>query len=93
MKTFKDSEFKDLVAPDGGIGKRARMMFDNGYGVSVVRHSGSYGSDLGLYELAVIDTAGEIIYDTQIAKDVIGWLRPQDVTEVMEKIQEFEPLQ
>ena len=91
MKEFKDLEFKPPPHHNDGI--VSRIHFSNGYGVSVVRHSGSYGSDLGLYELALIDTAGEIIYDTPIAKDVIGWLRPQDVTEVMEKIQEFEPLQ
>jgi hypothetical protein len=91
MKGFKDLEFKSHPHHNDGI--VSRIHFSNGYGVSVVRHSASYGSDLGLYELAVVDASGVIIYDTQIAKDVIGWLRPQDVTEVMEKIQEFERLQ
>ena len=48
----------------------------------------SYGGDKGLYELAIFKD-GEICYDTPITDDVIGYLREQDVTEVMEKIQQL----
>jgi hypothetical protein len=88
MKTFKDLEFKDLVAPDGGIGKRARMMFDNGYGVSVVQTDMTYGGKQGLYELAVLDDEeGGPIYYTSITMDVLGWLTEDDVTTHMAEVQ------
>jgi len=66
----------------------SRTKFDNGYEVSVVKSKYSYGGDKGLYELAVFKD-GEICYDTPITDDVIGYLRPQDVTDVMEKIQKL----
>ena len=84
MKTFKDLNFE----PYPGGGEMAREHFDNGYGASVVRHAYSYGGRIGLYELAVLKD-GSICYDTPITSDVIGYLRPEDVTDVMEKIQKL----
>jgi hypothetical protein len=86
MKTFKDLEFKQHPSADGII---SRITFENGYGASVVRHEYSYGGKDGLYELAVLDSDGELTYDTPITTDVIGYLRDIDVTDVMEKIQQL----
>ena len=100
MKTFKDLEFVSHFTGDGVM---SRIYFENGYGASVVKHGGSYGSNKGLYELAVlknesgtlIKEAGvfeeqwELCYDTPITDDVMGYLRPEDVTDVMEKIQQL----
>jgi len=85
MKTFKDLEFIELDQYMKGAA--ARIMFENGYGVSVVCHSFSYGGDVGLYELAVLDTDGEITYDTDVTDNVIGHLTPEKVTETMAFIQ------
>jgi hypothetical protein len=68
-------------------GVSARMMFENGYGVSVVRHSFSYGGKSGLYELAVLDDKGDLTYDTPVTNDVIGYLTPEGVTETMALVQ------
>ncbi len=87
MKTFKDLEFKQHPHKDGIV---ARMFFENGFGVSVVRHAYSYGGDKGLFELAVLDDSGEIHYDNPVANgDVIGYLRPEDVTDVMERVEKL----
>lgn len=85
MKTFKDLEFIELDQYMNGVA--ARIMFENGYGVSVVCHSFSYGGKNGLYEVAVLDTDGEITYDTDVTSDVIGHLTPEQVTETMAFIQ------
>ena len=70
--------------------------FDNGYGASVIDHG--YGSEKGLYELAVVKwiTTSEgfsdfwdICYDTPIADDVIGRLSMDKVTEIIKKIKEL----
>jgi hypothetical protein len=86
MKTFKDLKFKQHPSADGII---SRITFENGYGASVVRHEYSYGGKDGLYELAVLNSDGELCYDTPVTNDVIGYLRDIDVTDVMEKIQQL----
>ena len=87
MKTFNDIVFKtNPMGADFGI--TSRTEFDNGYGISVVKSPYTYGGDKGLYELAVFKD-GEICYDTPITDDVIGYLRPEDVTDVMIKIQQL----
>jgi hypothetical protein len=87
MKTFKDIEFKsNPMGAEYGI--VSRTQFDNGYEVSVVKSPHSYGGDKGLYELAIFKD-GEICYDTPITDDVIGYLRPEDVTDVMERVEKL----
>jgi hypothetical protein len=83
---FSELKFKEL--PDlSGI--YCRIQFENGYGASIVKHKYSYGGDKGLYEVAVLDSGGEITYTTPITDDVIGYLRPEDVTDVIEKIEKL----
>lgn len=89
MKTFNDLEFIHEVMHSDKVWSRSYMIFDNGYGVSVVRGPHSYGGQRGLYELAVLDSDGEITYDTHITDDVLGFLAPDDVTRHMIEIQEL----
>ena len=82
FKTFEDINF--MPHYEGVAGK---IMFENGYGASVVRHSGSYGGSRGLYELAVLDNNGKLTYDTPITEDVIGYLSSEKVTDYLIQIQ------
>jgi hypothetical protein len=84
MKSFNDLEFKEL--PDMS-GRYCRVMFENGFGASVICHKYSYGGKDGLYELAILDTKGEITYDTPITNDVIGYLTEEGVTAILAEIQ------
>lgn len=84
-KTFDDIEF-NLVEHLGGV--KSTTLFDNGYGVSVIKNIYSYGGNEGLYELAVLKD-GDICYDTVITNDVIGHLTPESVTEIMIKVQDL----
>ena len=89
MITFKDLEFiemKDLFYN----GVQCRIQFDNGYGASIVSHNYSYGGKEGLYEIAVLDENGKIHYDNPVANgDVRGYLKPEEVTELLKQIQEL----
>ncbi len=87
MKTFKDLSFN--IMDDDSNWIRAFMKFDNGYGVSVVKGPYTYGGKAGLYELAVLDSDGYVCYDTPITDDVIGFLKPEDVSKYMIEIQEL----
>lgn len=86
MKTFKDLEFEQLDSFYNGV--QCIVNFDNGFGASIVKHDYSYGGKDGLYELAVLNDNG-LVYDTPITDDVLGYLTPKDVTEVLIKIQQL----
>jgi len=83
MKTFDDLEF----LPFHGDGVYAKIMFENGFGASIVRSSSSYGGKNGFYEIAVLDTDGDLTYDTGVTDYVVGHLTPEEVTKVMKQIQ------
>lgn len=88
MKKFEDLKFEKLNYSTLG-GASSRMIFDNGFGISVVSHSMSYGGDSGLFEAAVLDSNGNLTYETPVTNDVIGWLSEKGVSEIMEKIQKL----
>ncbi len=88
MKKFEDLEFDKLTDPFQ-TGVMSRMMFENGFGVSVVSHTFSYGGKDGLFEIAVLDADGDLTYDTPVTNDVVGYLNPDEVTEIMEQVQKL----
>ena len=60
--------------------------FPNGYGASVIKHEGSYGFDKDLWELAVLDGAGDLDYSTPITNDVLGRLTWEGVYKTLTEI-------
>lgn len=64
---------------------RNTISFDNGYSASIVSNEYSYGGDRGLFEVAVIFD-GQIVYDTPITSDVMGFLGFSQVAEALEAI-------
>jgi hypothetical protein len=80
---------------NGGVQKVFR--FSNGYGASVVKHSFSYGSSLGIWELAVLKFHGsgvdewKIDYSTPVTDDVLGSLDETAVESYLTVIESFTP--
>ena len=60
--------------------------FENGYGASVVKHDSSYGGKQGLYEIAVLDSTGDLCYSTPITDDVIGFATEDKVLDTLQRI-------
>ena len=60
--------------------------FENGYGASVVKHDSSYGGKQGLYEIAVLDSTGDLCYSTPITDDVIGYATEDKVLDTLHRI-------
>jgi len=89
MKKFEDLEFEEIKDSPYQIGVKCKMVFENGYGVSVVCHTHSYGSKNGLFEIAVLGKDGDLTYDTPVTNDVIGYLSREEVTKIMEQVQEL----
>jgi hypothetical protein len=86
MKTFNDLEFKQDI--QRGL-NAARVMFDNGYGASVVIGPYTYGGEDGLYELGVLGKDKKLTYDTPVTDDVEGYLSEAQVTDLLIKIQQL----
>ena len=62
--------------------------FDNGYAASIVSSDLSYGGKDGLFEVAVLYN-GEIVYDTPVTQDVIGFCDFAEVVQVLESIKQL----
>ena len=76
---FTDLEFE---------GHLCIVKFKNGYSASII--DDGYGSHDGLYEVGVLDGDGYLTYTTPITDDVIGWLTPVGVMEVLAQIEALE---
>ncbi len=82
-------KIKDVIIRSLNGGVQTLVFFENGYGASVVKHHFSYGSEQGLFEIAVLKGDSEewsICYDTGITCDVLGYLDDSDVAEVLNQI-------
>jgi len=79
-------DFKTLRRTDREDGVQYHFKAENGYGASIIQTIYSYGGKEGLWELAVLDSEGQITYDTPIMADVLGYLSEEEVNETLEKI-------
>lgn len=83
-------EFNNMYLQLGQEAFAHRFRFDNHYGASVVKHFGSYGFELDLFELAVLlfddNGTSELCYTTPITNDVICYLTNDDVLKILTDI-------
>jgi len=70
------------------LGYQKFVEFDNGYTASIVSNDMSYGSDRGLFEIAILYKSN-IVYDTGLTNDVIGFLDFQEVADTLKKIEQL----
>ena len=71
-------KFKDLKFRTWGKDDLQARVEINGYDVSIVRNSLSYGGDKGLYEIGVFKN-DKMCDPLGWGDDVLGWLTPQCV--------------
>jgi hypothetical protein len=88
--------FSNLKFTTDEMGEHAFHFYNNHYGVSVVRGPYTYGGRDGLYELAVVymapgDKESQLVYDTPITNDVMGYLTPDNITDVMAQVEALPP--
>ena len=80
-------------AQDDRIGTIKKYQFDNGYGASVACHTGSYGGDEGLFEVALTDDNGDVITSpndpTSKWQDVKGYLTESEVDALLLEIFDY----
>ena len=69
-------------------GLLARYKFPNGYEASVISHDSSYGGNKNLFEIAIM-VDGDLVYDTPITQDVLGYLTWDAVEENLWRIKDL----
>ena len=81
---------EDLVeecATFNGTGYIYKFFFENGYGVSVIKHEFSYGHDEDLFESSVLYN-DRVVYDERFfdGNGVKGWMTNDEVVEILELV-------
>ena len=87
MNKFDLLTFEDTKVPQG---VSAKVEFPNGWGASIVKNDFSYGGKSGLFEIAVLDSDGNINSQTDISDDVIGWQDEKDIDRVLTAISKLD---
>jgi hypothetical protein len=81
-----DTSFANLPFVKTSAGRRAQVRFSNGYGASVIFNVYSTSGAEGLYEVAVTDKNGRLMYDTPVTPDVVAYCDESDVERVLQQI-------
>jgi hypothetical protein len=79
MKNFNDLKFTEHPSTFGG--EYSKIFFDNGFGILV------YGGRIGLYEVEILDSNGDTLYDTNIINGNFSGANIDDINHIMEQIQ------
>lgn len=99
-KTYHNLNFKDFnLLPCKFNGERYCEMFDNGYGVSIIRNEYSYGGNKGLYEVGILEETNDTDELTELSNgsyattklidnpsNVIGYLTENEVNTLMRDV-------
>jgi len=80
---FEDLKFEKRFED----GVQALAELPNGYEVSIIKNSLSYGGDKGLYEIGVYGPHGGMCDPLGWGDDVKGWLTPEDVEHYIQRIE------
>lgn len=92
VKEYKVSDYL-LFKDDGLKGSEygGEIEFDNGYGLSIVRHDGSYGGNRGLFEIMLIRNGEPYSLPPITNEDdtVSGFLTQSAVEELISTVQEL----
>jgi hypothetical protein len=80
----------DVLVDEVMNGVQVLFKFPNGYGASMVRSDYTYGGSEGLWEIAIM-FEGDIVYDTPIASDVIGYLDNTAADRVLKNVEALPP--
>ena len=92
LKEYKVSDYL-LFQDDSLKGSEygGEVVFDNGYGLSVVRHESSYGGKQGLFEVMLTrnDNPYSLPPITQGGDTVKGFLTKEQVSEIIETVSDL----
>lgn len=70
------------------VGLQNKYKFPNDYGASLIYAPGSYDLELAVLNFS-INPEGELVYNTPITNDVLGYLTWEEAAEALIKIKEL----
>ena len=81
---FKDEELK-------GTEFMGTIVFDNQYELSIIRHSGSYGGKMGLFEIMLSKSGNPTTLPpiTEEYDTIKGFLKFEQVVEIIELVEDL----
>lgn len=82
---FNELKFKETTMP---AGVQANLFFEDGYELSIVKNTSSYGNAQGLYEIAVFKGNDQVEMPgvTEEGDTVKGFLTEEGVTSIIKKM-------
>lgn len=87
MKTFKDLVFERLQISSEFPGLFSEIVFDNNYGVRVLKTSFPSTCGNGLFDVQLIDSNKKRIYESDSVENRLTRQTPEMITDYMVKIQ------
>lgn len=90
-KQFGDEEYTCYIENVYGNGDNTDIQyiryFDNGYGISILQSKYAYcDKENNTFEVAVINHEGDVVYDSGITDDVMGYQTVDEVFEIIDQI-------
>ena len=90
---FLSDHIPSLSGPHPVDPSGVRYVFDfpNKYGASVIKTQSSIGGSANLWEIAVLNNSGEIVYDNHITGQAgaLGFLTEQEVSDILYEISDL----
>ena len=92
-----ESEIKDRIERVENCSEfycaRARVVFKNGYQLSIIRGPFTYGAELGLFEIAIMDSQDQMLahlWDEEDGEDTVcGYCSAEKVHHYIRKISQL----
>ena len=89
VKEYKVSDYLMFDGDLKGNEYAGEIDFDNGYGLSIISHKGSYGGDRGLFEIMLVRNGQPCSFPpiTQEGDTVNGFLTKEKVEEIIQDVE------
>ena len=88
VKEYKVSDYQMFDGDQKGSEYGGEIHFDNGYGLSIVKHKNSYGGDRGLFEIMLFRNGQPCSLPpfTQEGDTVKGFLTKEEVDSIIDDV-------
>lgn len=89
VKEYKVSDYQMFDGDLKGSEYGGEIDFDNGYGLSIVKHKNSYGGTMGLFEIMLLRNGNPYSLPpfTEEGDTIKGFLKKEEVEEIIQDVE------